>query len=122
MNSKKKDLDIILPVHNERNSLKRVLDEWRNQLDQNHLTYQFIICEDGSTDGTKELLNKFRLKYNLTLNQKRERRGYGQAVIDGISSSSARYVLCVDSDGQCSPSDFEKFWRRRSTKVVLIGR
>jgi len=115
-------LSIILPVHNEKESIERVLLEWIEEIKKHVYSYSFIICEDGSTDGTKELLHKLRKKYNLILEQKQYRRGYGQAVIDGIETATSDYILCIDSDGQCDPLDFKKFWEHRDIKDVVIGR
>lgn len=115
------DLNIILPVYNEKETLEELLTEWADHLRPLSLKYHFVICEDGSTDGTKELLESLKTKYPIILSQKEERRGYGGAVIDGIQTSDAQYILCVDSDGQCDPADFAKFWQERETSQVLIG-
>lgn len=114
-------LNIILPVHNEKNSIESVLKEWKQELDKQNLTYSFIVCEDGSTDGTSDLLKKLTNKYPILLNQKNGRRGYGKAVIDGINSAETEYILCVDSDGQCDPRDFKKFWNNKEKAHVIIG-
>jgi dolichol-phosphate mannosyltransferase len=114
-------LSVILPVHNEKNSIEKVLSEWKKELDKQKIIYSFIICEDGSTDGTKELLIELQEKYPLELNQKQQRRGYGTAVIDGIKSANSEYILCIDSDGQCDPNDFSKFWNNRKETHVTIG-
>lgn len=114
-------LSIVLPVYNEKDSIKFVLKEWKDELDKQNLTYSFIVCEDGSTDGTKELLLKLQREYPLVLNQKQERRGYGGAVIDGIKSANSEYVLCIDSDGQCDPKDFFTFWNNKEKAHAIIG-
>ena len=114
-------LHVILPVYNERDGIYIVLRAWKKELDQNHIPYRIVVCEDGSTDGTKEILKSVQNKFNLILNQKRHRRSYGGAVIDGIKSSSAEYILCIDSDGQCDPKDFSKFWKRRRKADVIMG-
>ncbi len=114
-------VDIILPVYNEKKSIEKVLTEWVRVLPKK-FKYRFIICEDGSTDGTTTLLKKLQKKYKFILDHRDSRRGYGQAVIDGINLSTAEYILCVDSDGQCDPEDFKVFWKNRSPKQVLIGR
>lgn len=121
MTTVQNDIDIILPVYNERVALEQVLQEWSIQLKKLKLHYCFIICEDGSTDGTKELLQKIRKKYPIKLNQKSYRRGYGPSVIDGIISSHGSFILCIDSDGQCDPSDFATFWKERKKDMVCIG-
>lgn len=115
------DLNIILPVYNEKETLGELLIEWVEHIQPLGLKYHFVVCEDGSTDGTKELLESLKTKYPIILSQKEERRGYGGAVIDGIQTADAQYILCVDSDGQCDPADFAKFWRERETSQVLIG-
>jgi dolichol-phosphate mannosyltransferase len=114
-------LNIIFPVHNEKNSIESVLKEWKQELDKQDLTYSFIICEDGSVDGTKELLTRLQKKYPLKLDLKQKRRGYGTAVIDGIIIADSDYVLCVDSDGQCDPNDFFKFWNNKEKTNIAIG-
>lgn len=115
------DLSIILPVHNERDTLELVLNEWKKVLDHYQINYHFIICEDGSTDGTKELLKRIQGKYRLILQQKDKRCGYGLAVIGGLKAAITEYILCVDSDGQCDPLDFIKFWNSRYEAEVIMG-
>jgi len=115
------DLNIILPVHNEVTSLGKVLEEWKDEVDKLKISYEFIICEDGSTDGTKELLKELQYKFPIRLSQKDAQRGYGKAVIDGIKITHSHFILCIDSDGQCDPKDFREFWRNRDTTDILIG-
>lgn len=115
------DLNIVLPVYNEVNSISKVLQEWSNAINTLGISYEFIICEDGSTDGTKELLNKLKTEFPIRLSQKDSQRGYGKAVMDGINVSNSHFVLCTDSDGQCDPNDFGIFWRNKETADVLIG-
>jgi len=114
-------LTIILPVYNEKDSIEIVFKEWKYELDKQNIRYSFVVCEDGSTDGTKELLVKLQKKYSLIINQKKERRGYGRAVIDGIKTVQSEYILCVDSDGQCDPKDFHTFWKNKEKAGILIG-
>jgi len=116
-----KDLSIVLPVYNEVTSIARVLKEWNDVIESLGLRYEFIICEDGSTDGTKELLEELKNEYPIRLSQNNSRRGYGRAVIEGITLADTEYVFCTDSDGQCDPEDFKTFWQKRKEADVLIG-
>ncbi|MDO8281271.1 MAG: glycosyltransferase family 2 protein [Thermodesulfovibrionia bacterium] len=115
------DLNIILPVHNEVKSIEKVLKEWKDEVDKLEISYEFVICEDGSTDGTKNLLTNLKDSYPIKLSQEDTQRGYGKAVIDGIRMANSQFVLCIDSDGQCNPNDFSEFWRNKDTADVLIG-
>lgn len=114
-------LHVILPVYNEKDGIYTVLKAWKKELDRHSISYRILVCEDGSTDGTKEILKSVQNKFNLIINQKRCRRSYGGAVIDGIKNSSSEFILCIDSDGQCDPKDFSKFWKRRRQADVIMG-
>ena len=114
-------LSIVLPVYNERESIETVLKDWETILQKNKISYSFIICEDGSTDGTTEFLKQIKKKYNLQLSQVKKRRGYGGAVIDGIKLVKSTYILSIDSDGQCDPKDFNKFWNQKTKADIMIG-
>jgi len=116
-----KRLCVILPVYNEKDGIHIVLKAWKKELDRHHISYRILVCEDGSTDGTKEILKSIKNKFKLLLNQKRYRRSYGGAVIDGIKSSRSEFILCIDSDGQCDPQDFSKFWKKRDKADVIMG-
>jgi glycosyltransferase involved in cell wall biosynthesis len=119
---KQPNLSIILPVHNEVDSLGRVLSEWDSSLRTIlGLDHVFIICEDGSTDGTKELINHLERQYPILNNSVQPRRGYGQAVRDGLSLATSDYLLCIDSDGQISPDEMPQIWKRRSEERLLMG-
>jgi glycosyltransferase involved in cell wall biosynthesis len=114
-------VSIIFPVYNEKETIEHVLKEWEIEFIKQKVIYEFVVCEDGSTDGTSEFLKKIKEKYNLNLNQAKKRRGYGGAVIDGIRSAKYKYLLSIDSDGQCDPKDFTKFWKNRNKADILIG-
>jgi glycosyltransferase involved in cell wall biosynthesis len=119
---KQPGLSVILPVHNEVESLERVVAEWDAALRKNPgLHYAFIICEDGSTDGTKELIVQLETRYSILNNSVSWRRGYGQAVRDGLQLAETDYVLFIDSDGQIGPEQINEVWGRRSEDHFLIG-
>jgi glycosyltransferase involved in cell wall biosynthesis len=50
-----------------------------------------------------------------------QRKGYSQAVKDGMLVLSAPFLLCLDSDGQCDPRDFWNFWESRHQFDVILG-
>lgn len=120
-NNKMSKVSIVLPVYNERKTIEPVLKEWGRELGKIGISHEFVVCEDGSTDGTGEFLRKIKKKYKLSLNQKEGRRGYGGAVIDGIKTAKSPYILSIDSDGQCDPKDFKKFWDSREKADIIIG-
>jgi len=115
-------LAIILPVHNELMSLEAVIQAWDSVLKKiPDCAYTFIACEDGSTDGTPELIKKLSAHYPMINLSTPIRRGYGNAVIEGIMAANTDFILCIDSDGQCLPNNFMHFWENKMQADFIMG-
>jgi glycosyltransferase involved in cell wall biosynthesis len=114
-------ISIVLPVFNEVKSLEYVLSVWNRYLNKKKILHEFVICEDGSTDGTKELIVKLQKKYPISNQSVKDRRGYGLGVISGIIASKYDYILCIDSDGQCMPDSFLEFYNNKHMADILRG-
>jgi dolichol-phosphate mannosyltransferase len=114
------DLEIFLPVHNEAESIEATIREIHSELSK-RLNVRFIICEDGSRDNSKEILQTLAKELPLRLNLSDERRGYSRAVRDGMAMMESEFLLCLDSDGQCDPKDFWQFWEARDSADLTMG-
>ena len=114
-------LSVVLPTFNEVRSLEFVINKWHTFLRSKKISHQFIVCEDGSTDGTKQLVKKLMNFYPIVNETTVNRRGYGGGVIAGINASESDYILCIDSDGQCLPDSFSFLWEIKSSSDVVIG-
>jgi len=114
------EVEILLPVHNEGDSIEAVIREIYAEISPK-VAMQFVICEDGSRDNTKEVLTKLEPEFPMKLMIAPGRKGYSKAVKDGLAACTAPYVLCLDSDGQCDPKDFWKFWEAREKQDVILG-
>lgn len=111
-------LQILLPVFNEAGNIENLLSEIDKAL-KNNIDYSLIISEDGSTDGTKDILRKIKNKFPMHLISDDKRKFYSKAVMDGINAATSDYLLIMDSDGQCDPKDILQFWdQRKSTDLV----
>ena len=113
-------LQILLPVYNEASSIESTLKEIFDTLN-GKIEFQFIISEDGSTDGTKEILKKLKEIYPMILISDNIRKFYSKAVIDGIKRADADYLLIKDSDGQCDPLDILNFWSLKENSDLVNG-
>jgi glycosyltransferase involved in cell wall biosynthesis len=120
MKTQEPAVEVLLPVHNEAESIEATIREIYSELSP-RVPMRFVITEDGSTDGTKDVLEKLSRTYPMTLVMAEGRKGYANAVIDGMRELRAPYLLCLDSDGQCDPKDFWKFWDARESSEVLVG-
>jgi glycosyltransferase involved in cell wall biosynthesis len=120
MESRSIEIEILLPVYNETDIIEKVIREIYSTISE-QLNCRFIICEDGSKDNSKEIIIKLCEEIPIKLISSDERKGYSQAVKDGMTASTAPYLLCLDSDGQCDPRDFWKFWEFRDRYDVIVG-
>jgi dolichol-phosphate mannosyltransferase len=120
MQTKQPEVEILLPVHNEADSIEGTVREIYDELSP-LVSLRFIICEDGSRDNTKEILRELSKSLPMNLILSEERKGYSRAVKDGMKALEAPYLLCLDSDGQCDPKDFAKFWEVRAACDVVLG-
>ena len=108
----KDKLEILLPVYNEVDYIESLLKGIDKAI-KKQINYRFLICEDGSTDGTKQLLKRLKKKYNFKLISKEKRKGFSRAVQDGIKKAKSDYLLMMDSDGQCDFKNILKLWKFR---------
>jgi glycosyltransferase involved in cell wall biosynthesis len=114
------EIEILLPVHNEAESIESTIRELYEELSP-RVRVQFIVCEDGSRDKTEEVLTRLSSSLPMKLIMSKERKGYSRAVKDGMQELDADYLLCLDSDGQCDPKDFWPFWDARQNCEVVLG-
>jgi dolichol-phosphate mannosyltransferase len=114
------ELQILLPVHNEAESIAATIREIHDEISP-LADAEFILCEDGSRDNTKEVLRQVAREIPAKLLLSDSRKGYSRAVREGMAELEAPFLLCLDSDGQCDPKDFKEFWKNRNNADVLIG-
>jgi glycosyltransferase involved in cell wall biosynthesis len=99
-------LTVIIPAYNEANSLQLLLPEL---IDHCKLKkWEIIIINDGSTDGTKNVLQKYSGTEYLTIISHKLNRGYGAAIKSGIIASNTEYIVTIDADGQHRFEDIDK--------------
>ena len=91
-------LSIIIPAYNTRDKLEKLLDGLIAQRVINGVTAEIIVVNDGSTDGTAEMLAK---KSGIkVINQ--ENKGVAAARNVGLEASTGRYISFVDADDHVS--------------------
>tara|TARA_Y100000310_G_C20455536_1_gene702859 strand:- start:32 stop:721 length:690 start_codon:yes stop_codon:yes gene_type:complete len=113
-------LSIIIPVYNEENTLKELLNRV-NKIKLKGVTKEIIIVNDGSTDSTSKILDK---QPHKIINHKRN-IGKGAAVRSGIKNSTGSIIIIQDADLEYSPTEFQKIIDpilQNKTKVVYGSR
>lgn len=112
-----KKICVLIPTYNNEKTLKRVID---GVLDY---TENIIVINDGSTDSTLQILEK----YSITVINLSENKGKGNALKLGFrkaKESGYNYAITIDSDGQHYPDDIPVFVENllnENEDVLLIG-
>jgi len=115
------EISLLLPVHNEAETIEKTILEFYNEIGTK-IPLEVIVAEDGSTDGTKEILRRLNEKIPMKLILGEHRKGYMGGVKDGLRHVTTDYVFFVDSDGQHSASDFWKLYEKKDSCDMAIGR
>ncbi len=101
-------VSIVTPVHNECEVIEGVIRSVYTDILAKLSDFEFIVAEDGSSDGTREILQKLQKEIPMKLVCSRERKGYAKALRDALSLCTKEIVFFFDSDGQHKVSDFWK--------------
>ena len=67
-------LQILMPAHNEGKNIKNHLSKVNNIL-KKKIKFSFLICEDGSSDNTLEILKKLKKKFKVRILSKKQNKG-----------------------------------------------
>jgi glycosyltransferase involved in cell wall biosynthesis len=115
------EISLLLPVHNEAETIEKTILEFYNEIGTK-IPIEIIVAEDGSTDGTKDILCRLSEKIPMKLILGAQRKGYMDGVKDGLRHVTTDYVFFADSDGQHSASDFWKLYEKRDSHDMIVGR
>lgn len=100
-------LSIIIPVYNEEKTVIGVLEKIKNNSSE-LCKFEIIVIDDGSTDSSKDLLEKNKHLYDkLIINE--INKGKGFSVKKGILSATGSHIIFQDADFEYDPSEFKKF-------------
>lgn len=92
---------IVIPVYNEEHTILEVL----SRIQKLALRKEVIVIDDGSTDGTRGLLETVRDMPGLILILKAENEGKGAALRDGFAAAQGEIVVVQDADLEYHPED-----------------
>lgn len=95
-------LSIIIPVYNEVNSLSEIVQ----RVQQTNLAWEIILVDDGSQDGTREILKELDGKENIRVILHEKNQGKGAAVRTGLAAARGDVLLIQDADLEYDPRDY----------------
>lgn len=122
--SSKEKIYIVMPAYNEEGNIEKTVEQWYPILKFGNDDSRVVIADSGSTDNTHEILSKLQAKYPQLVVLSDCEKQHGPKVIylyDYAIKNKADWIFQTDSDGQTSPSEFEKFWNNRTKYDAILG-
>lgn len=117
------DISIVIPLLNEVESLPELTDWIRVVMQKNQLSYEIILIDDGSNDGSWEKIAELKTTHSAIKGIK-FRRNYGKsaALNVGFADANGSVVITMDADLQDSPDEIPELYRRiKEEKLDLIS-
>jgi dolichol-phosphate hexosyltransferase len=98
-------LSVLMPVFNERPTIATAIERVL-AADVSVDGLELIVVDDGSTDGTGELLDGREWPENVRIVRHERNRGKGAALRTGLAHASGEYATVMDADLEYDPSNF----------------
>ncbi len=99
-------LSIIIPVYNEKNTIEEIIKRVL-AVNLENLEKEIIVVDDGSTDGTQEILQKLSSSLPIKVFFHQTNQGKGSAVRTALSYVTGEYVIIQDADLEYDPEDYQ---------------
>jgi glycosyltransferase involved in cell wall biosynthesis len=100
-------LSVIIPIYNEKNTLEEII----KRVQDTRLASEIVLVDDGSVDGTREIVKKYEEKVDFVVVLHEKNQGKGAAVRSGFDVASGDVFLIQDADLEYDPRDYPELLR-----------
>lgn len=111
-------ISVILPVYNSEKTLERCID---SILRQTYTQYEIIVVNDGSTDSSKAIIERYSESDNRIVSIEKANGGVGSARNIGIERAKGEYVCFVDSDDYVAATYIEELYNCITSAVTDLA-
>ena len=121
-NSPEPELSLIVPTYCERQNITTLIERVHKSLSRN--SYELIVVDDNSPDGTSELANGLSKQYPVRVITRIDKRGLASAVVDGFKQARGEILGVIDADLQHPPEVLPELLEnvRSGADVVIASR
>ncbi|MGH1365484.1 MAG: glycosyltransferase family 2 protein [Calditrichia bacterium] len=116
------EISVVIPAYNEAESLPELMKQLTTSLQALNMTYEIIVVDDGSSDGSDELLRSLSAEYPH-LKALIFRRNYGKspALSEGFREARGKFVITMDGDLQDDPKEIPNLLAKLDEGYDLVS-
>ena len=116
-------LSVVVPVYNEETNLPSLYERLTSVLKESGQTYEIIFVNDGSVDGTSDLLNNLVAEGSGLVRAIELSQNYGQhmAIMAGFEHIRGTFALTLDADMQTPPEEISKVLEKIDAGHDYVG-
>ena len=119
---KSPDITLVIPLLNEEESLRPLMQKIVDVLSQTDWTFNVIFIDDGSSDGSPRVLEELHAEYpHVEVIQFRRNFGKAAAYTAGFQRARGRYVITMDADLQDDPAEIPNLIARLEEGFDLVS-
>jgi len=100
-------LSVIIPVYNEVKTIQEII----RRVQATGLADEIVAIDDGSTDGSRDLLAGLNGENNIKVRYHEKNQGKGKAVRTGIQNASGDLIIIQDADLEYDPREYTNLLR-----------
>lgn len=115
-------VSIVMLAFNEAQTIEAEVLHFHRAIVERLPGSEFIVAEDGSTDGTSEILQDLTKRAGIKHLTGKERKGYRRALLDAVFSARNGFVFFSDSGCKHDPEEFWKLYSLRNSYDLIVGR
>jgi glycosyltransferase involved in cell wall biosynthesis len=116
-------LSVFFPAYNDAPSLPALIRKTFATLERYVADYEVVVVDDGSRDGTGEVLEELRRQYSpwLRVVTHAHNRGYGGALRSGFAAAQKEFVFYTDGDGQYDVGELPRLLELAGPATGLVN-
>lgn len=117
-------LSVVIPCYNEKDTIKKILEKVELVKLPQGIEREVIIVDDGSTDGTREVLKQYHTRPNYQILYHSQNKGKGAALRTGFKVARGDFVVIQDADLEYHPQEIPKLLEallQHKEKIAVYG-
>ena len=113
-------VSVVIPVYNEIGAIQETVDDVVRHMEDSGLTFEVILVDDGSSDGSGEIIGKQTSAQVKSVHHK-VNRGYGAALKTGLEHARYDLIAITDADGTYPNERLPGLIRALGDDDMLVG-